>query len=95
MVVVINEATARRYWPNQDPVKQRIRWATGVPPFDTPPHTVVGVVADVKSNGLDKPEAPAMYAPYPQRTFTWLRWNSFVVRTQGDPDRCARLFARN
>ena len=45
-------------------------------------HTVVGVAADVKSNGLDKPEAPAIYAPYTQRMFPWLRWNSFVVRTQ-------------
>ena len=90
LVVVINEAAARRYWPSQDPVGQRIRWATGVPAFDAPFHTVVGVAGDVKSNGLDKPEAPAIYAPYPQRAFTWLRWNSFVVRTQGDPAGYAR-----
>ena len=53
-------------------------------------HTIVGVVADVKSNGLDKPEPPAIYAPYPQRMFTWLRWNSFVVRTHGEPQSYAR-----
>ena len=51
-------------------------WATGVQPCDEPWHTVVGVVADVKSSGLDKPEPPAIYAPYTQRMFTWLRWNT-------------------
>ena len=59
-------------------------------PFDEPWHTVVGVVADVKSSGLDKPEPPAIYAPYTQRLFTWLRWNSFVVRTHGEPQSYAR-----
>ena len=90
LVVVINEASARTFWPNQDPMGQRIRWATGIRPFDEPWHTVVGVAADVKSNGLDKPEPPAIYAPYTQRMFTWLRWNSFVVRTHGEPQSYAR-----
>ena len=51
---------------------------------------MIGVVGDVKSSGLDKPEPPAVYAPYVQRSFTWLRWNTFVVRTQGDPQLYAR-----
>ena len=89
-VVVINDAAARRFWPNQDPVGQRLRWATGMDVYDAVPHTVVGVAADVKSNGLDKPEAPAIYAPYLQRRFTWLRWNSFVARTNGEPSTYAR-----
>ena len=90
LVVVVNEAAARAFWPNQDPIGRRIRWATGVPAFDEPWHTVVGVAADVKSSGLDKPEPPAIYAPYTQRMFTWLRWNSFVVRTHGEPQSYAR-----
>ena len=89
-VIVINEAAARRFWPNQDPIGQRIRWATGIPTFDTPLYTIVGVAADVKSNGLDKPELPAAYAPYQQRTFPWLRWTSFVARTNGAPATYAR-----
>ncbi len=89
-VVVINDAAARRFWPNQDPVGQRIRWATGVRTSTAVLHTIVGVAADVKSNGLDKPEAPAIYAPYLQRRFTWLRWNSFVARTNGEPATYAR-----
>ena len=54
------------------------------------PHTIVGVVADIKSAGLDKPERPAVYAPYTQRAFPWLRWSSFVVRTHGEPESMAR-----
>jgi putative ABC transport system permease protein len=93
-VVVINEATARRLWPGQDPVGQRIKWATGTAAYDAQWHTVIGVAADVKSSGLDKPEPPAIYAPYIQRPFTWLRWTSFVVRTAGPPDSYARTVRR-
>jgi putative ABC transport system permease protein len=91
MVVVVNEAMARRFWPHEDPIGRRIHWATGYPQFDTPPHTIVGVVADIKSAGLDKPEKPAVYAPYTQRAFPWMRWSSFVVRTHGEPESMARL----
>ena len=90
MVVVINEAMARRFWPDEDPIGRRIHWATGIPQFDEAPHTIVGVAADIKSVGLDKPESPAIYAPFTQRTFPWLRWNSFVVRTHGEPESFAR-----
>jgi predicted permease len=90
LVVVLNEASARTFWPNEDPIGQRIRWATGMRPFDEPWHTVVGVVADVRSSGLHKPEPPAIYAPYTQRLFPWVRWNSFVVRTHGEPQSYAR-----
>jgi putative ABC transport system permease protein len=89
-VVVVNEAMVRRLWPRQDPIGQRIRWATGIQAFDRQWHTVVGVVADVKSRGLDKPELPAIYEPFTQRVFPWLRWNTFVVRTHGDPQSYAR-----
>ena len=91
MVVVINEAMARRFWPNDDPIGRRIHWATGYPQFDTAAITIVGVVADIKSSGLDKPEKPAVYVPYTQRAFPWMRWSSFVVRTHGDPESMGRL----
>ena len=88
-VVIVNEAAARTFWPNADPVGKVIRPATGYARFDTP-LTIVGVAADVKSHGLDKPERPSVYVPFTQRTFPWLRWSSFVVRTHGDPDAYAR-----
>jgi len=89
-VVIVNDAAAHAFWPGQDPIGRRFKWATGIQPWDDRWHTVVGVVADVKSSGLDKPEPPAIYAPYTQRMFTWLRWNTFVVRTHGEPHPYAR-----
>jgi len=89
-VLLVNEALARAFWPNQDPIGKIIRPATGYPRFDTP-HTIVGVVADVKSLGLEKVERPAVYAPFTQREFPWLRWNSFVVRTRGEPESYVRI----
>jgi putative ABC transport system permease protein len=82
-VIVINAAMANRYWPNQDPIGRRIRWVTEG--RDSRWLTIVGVARDVKSNGLDKLESPAVYAPYRQRIFSWVRSTSFVVRTHGEP----------
>ena len=92
-VLVINETMARRYFDysggpcppdcDRDPIGHRIRWARR--DEDQRWLTIVGVAADVKSTGLDRGEGPAVYAPYTQRLFTWLRWTSFAVRTHGEP----------
>ncbi len=70
MVVIINDAMARAYWPGQDPVGKRIatdpvgagRNRNAVPPL----REIVGVVADIKQKGLDVPVEPAVYLPYLQ-----------------------------
>jgi putative ABC transport system permease protein len=49
-VAVINETMARRFWRDQDPLGQRIRW-TG-PEAENPWHLVVGVVGDVRHGAL-------------------------------------------
>jgi len=61
-VVVVNETFAGRYWPNSDPIGQRIRHRGD----HTPWMTVVGVVRDVKHYGLDQPMIPGVYLAYPQ-----------------------------
>ncbi|HVT57477.1 MAG TPA: ABC transporter permease [Thermoanaerobaculia bacterium] len=91
-VVVVNGAMARRFWPDRDPIGQRIRWATEG--RDRRWLTIVGVAGDVKSDGLGKSEPPAVYAPYTQRVFPWLRWTSFVVRTHGEPMQSALAIRR-
>jgi putative ABC transport system permease protein len=78
-VVVINETMARRYFPGEDPVGKRLNLGD---PEKTPWWTVVGVVRDARTDGLDKEPYPQMYVPaaqYPQRAGT------FVARTKGDP----------
>jgi ABC-type antimicrobial peptide transport system permease subunit len=47
--------------------------------------TVVGVVADTKSNGLDQPVDPTMYTPIFQKQEEWRRWATIVVRSAGPP----------
>jgi putative ABC transport system permease protein len=81
LVGIANEEMVRQYFKNEDPLGKRIRWAR------TPQIkwiTIVGVVGDVKHFGLDVPELPALYSPYPQGP-PWKRWMSVAARTQGDP----------
>jgi putative ABC transport system permease protein len=81
LVGIANEAMVRQYFPTEDPLGKRIRWAS-----DREIHwiTIVGVVGDVKHFGLDLPELPALYSPYPQ-TSPWKRWMTLVARTQFAP----------
>ncbi|HEX8140383.1 MAG TPA: ABC transporter permease [Pyrinomonadaceae bacterium] len=82
LVGVINEAMARQYFPDQDPLGARLRWAReeGEPKWIT----IVGVAGDVKHFGLDQAEEPAIYTPYAQLSQPWKRWMNVVVRTNGD-----------
>jgi len=81
LVGIANEAMVRRYFPNEDPVRKRVRWARS---SEVQWITIVGVVGDVKHFGLDLPEEAGLYSPYTQ-TAPWKRWMSLVARTQSDP----------
>ena len=64
--VVINDTMARTYWPGQDAIGKRFRQVVrpGSQPQSAPPVpwiTVVGIVGDVHSDGLDRPVPPEMY----------------------------------
>ncbi|MBA2527822.1 MAG: ABC transporter permease [Pyrinomonadaceae bacterium] len=55
-VAVINETMAHRYWPNQNPIGQRI--TVGLPRADNPPATIVGIAKDLPHRAIDsRPEA--------------------------------------
>jgi putative ABC transport system permease protein len=77
MVTIVNDTMARRYWPGESPVGKRIR-------LSAPDQwiTVVGVVADVKHWGLERPVNPEMYFPEPQYVSSAL---TFVLRSDRDP----------
>jgi predicted lysophospholipase L1 biosynthesis ABC-type transport system permease subunit len=74
---------ARTYWPGQDPIGRLMRMG----PPDRPWITVVGVVADVRHNGVTAPIKEKFYRPHAQfhRTGFVLRNTNLVVRTEGDP----------
>ncbi|HXG64194.1 MAG TPA: ABC transporter permease [Blastocatellia bacterium] len=79
-VVIINEAMAREFWPDEDPLGKRL--AVG----DGPWRTVIGVVGNVKYRGLDADTRQEMYWPYYQMGFSG---GTFVARTGSDPENMA------
>jgi predicted permease len=58
LVAVIDESTAHKYWPTQDPLGRRVRFARDA---TKPWTTVVGIVKDIKSDGLDIDGVPHIY----------------------------------
>ncbi|MEK6281409.1 MAG: ABC transporter permease [Acidobacteriota bacterium] len=81
LVGIANAAMVRQYFPHEDPLGKRVRWARN-PELQWV--TIVGVVGDVKHFGLDLPELPGMYSPYTQAP-PWKRWMTLVARTQSEP----------
>ena len=68
-VVLINEGLAKQFWPNSDPVGQRITIGKGVgPEFEEPPREIIGIVGDVRDQGLNNNPDPIMYIPVAQVT---------------------------
>jgi len=57
-VAIIDESTAHKYWPDRDPLGRRVRFGRD---STKPWTTVVGVVKDIKSDGLDIDGVPHIY----------------------------------
>jgi putative ABC transport system permease protein len=57
-VAIVDESTARKYWPTRDPLGRRVRF--GRDPTK-PWTTVVGIIKDMKSDGLDVDGVPHIY----------------------------------
>jgi putative ABC transport system permease protein len=77
-VVVINDSMARAFWKGQHPIGQRLRF--GGPQW----RTVIGVVGDVRHEGLDVEAKPEMYVPFAQAPNVETA-PTVVVRTAIDP----------
>jgi predicted permease len=58
LVAIVDESTARKYWPNRDPIGRRVRFARDA---SKPWTTIVGIVKDIKSDGLDIDGIPHIY----------------------------------
>ncbi|MDP2320156.1 MAG: ABC transporter permease [Acidobacteriota bacterium] len=80
-VAVINETMARRLFPNQEAVGQRVRMGPSPAGAWT---TIVGVIGDIRHGGLEEEPQPELYISYlqgggpPVAPF-------IVLRTAGDP----------
>lgn len=86
-VAVISQSLARRVWPGQDPLGQRIQF--GNMDGDKRLLHVVGVVGDVRERGLDADVRPAVYTYSVQRPL--LTNFSYVIRAGADPSALASL----
>jgi putative ABC transport system permease protein len=79
----VNEALARKLFPGQDPIGQRLTFGT---PDSAEWRQIVGVIADVRQNGLTTNPGPELYVPVWQLTPDfWIIFStipiSFVVRS--------------
>ncbi len=75
-VIVINEAMAKKYWPNENPVGKRIK--LGFFNANEPWQTIVGIAQDVRQGGLDQASRIEFFRPYNQAAWPVM---TIVVRT--------------
>jgi predicted permease len=98
-VVLINEAMARQYWPEADPLSDRLVIGRGVMRefASEGERQIIGVIADTRSNGLDTEPQPQMWIPQAQVPDAANALNvsltpiSWVVRTQVPPQSLSNL----
>ncbi|HEY2981865.1 MAG TPA: ABC transporter permease, partial [Anaerolineales bacterium] len=79
-VAIVNRAAADRSWPGEDPIGKRLT-------FDAPAKgnwiTVVGLVENMRSTGLESEPRPEIYLPLAQSQI--VRPGNILLRTDGDP----------
>jgi putative ABC transport system permease protein len=81
-VAIIDETTARRYWSGIDPVGRRFRMGVNPRlPWVTVVVVVVGIVTDMKQDGLDTDSVPHIFRPIYQQSPLRSRAVSVVART--------------
>ena len=81
-VVVISQHLAGQIFPGQNPVGKWITPNISTGPEDAPRRVVIGVVGDVKAEGLSAPVIAESYVPYAQLPFAPM---SVIIRSQEDP----------
>ena len=81
-VMVVSETFARTYFPGESAIGQPVRFYSSRP-GGTPPPTrqIVGVVRDVRQDGVRDRPIPQMYAPYAQNSWAFA---SFFILADGD-----------
>ena len=78
-VIIINEALARQYFPNQDPIGKRI---TVFMVKDNVPNEIIGVVGNTHEVDLASPAKPLSYWPHPQLAYSLM---TLTVRAAANP----------
>lgn len=91
-VVIINEAMARRYWKNENPLGHRLIIGSGMgPDFVQAPREIIGVVSDARDAGLNNDPFPTTFVPLSQVRDSYMKLNNrfmplrWLVRTRVAP----------
>ena len=63
-VAIVSETAARRYWPGESPIGKQVRLHVNEP--SRRPREIVGVVADVRTRGMELDPVPVIYTPHAQ-----------------------------
>jgi predicted permease len=79
LVVIVDETTARTFWADRDPIGRRLSVRSFRGAANPPWSTVVGVIKDIKNDGLDQSGSPHIYSPIYQ--VPRLRNLSVIVQT--------------
>jgi putative ABC transport system permease protein len=86
-VVLVNERTAQRFFPGQNPVGQQIRVSAELARHArSGPKTIVGVVGNIKYRGLDQDTPAEIYLPYEQHPV-----DAFTVAVRMSANRIASV----
>jgi len=85
-VVIINEALAQRFFPDEDPIGKRVKGPTSPDWL-----SIVGIVGDVRHLGLDKELTPEIYLPLLQNPSGFM---TLVVHTTSDPMELATVLRK-
>ncbi len=90
-VVVISDRMAKKFWPDQDPIGERIDIDYHIADFAAPPRRIIGIVGDVRNYRIEREPDPMMYLSQAQApdglTATDARIIpiTWVVRTETEP----------
>jgi putative ABC transport system permease protein len=81
-VIIVNQAFARKFFPNEDPIGKRIK--PGISTDENQPvmREIIGVVADVKNRSLNAEVSPAYFVPQTQVPFNQM---TVLVKAKSDP----------
>jgi putative ABC transport system permease protein len=82
-VVIINEAAAKKYWPNENPINQRLLIQISLVDLKSEPRLIVGVVGNVRFDALNVDPSPELYIPHAQHPVDAM---TFVVHTSAAPN---------
>jgi predicted permease len=67
-VAIVNASFAKKFFPNENPIGKVLEIGKGFgPDFEDSPREIVGIVGDVRENGLTEDKAPVMYIPESQQ----------------------------